>query len=342
MKLKRKFGLIFYLVPVIVLVLVLLYGISVAKKETKAEGVAYQEISDISYKVQLKPNTYYDSPYLDKGYNIIANLIDKVILNYDYQQTFSSDVNYKITYGVTAELVIFDTNSDEKPIYTKTFTLMENKEEYGSGLMAKLSLVDNEVVYDEYNAIVAELRKEVVTDANLIIKFNTSFEGTSLLLDEPIRSSKTSTLTVPISQKTINIDIKSTRAHDEGYISANKKISIGTIILICITIFLLIVVTVAYIYYVFTSAKKRTKYEQELSRILREFDRAITEARGKPRIDKSNNTIEVKDFMELLDVHDNFNIPILYYKINRYMCVFMVRNNNDIYYNVMRSEDYED
>ena len=45
--------------------------------------------------------------------------------------------------------------------------------------------------------------------------------------------------------------------------------------------------------------------------------------------------------MELLDVHDNFNIPIVYYKLSKYSSVFLVKNNDDIYYNIMKSDDYE-
>ena len=102
----------------------------------------------------------------------------------------------------------------------------------------------------------------------------------------------------------------------------------------------LVLFVIKYFVYVFKTMKKKSKYDQAVNKILREFDRAITEARGKLKLDRSLNTIEVKDFMELLDVHDNFNIPIVYYKLSNYMCVFLVKNSNDVYYVVMRSDDY--
>ena len=77
-----------------------------------------------------------------------------------------------------------------------------------------------------------------------------------------------------------------------------------------------------------------------VEKILREYDRAITESKSKLRLDRNANTIEVKDFQELLDVHDNFNIPIIYYKLSSYACVFVVKYNDDIYFNVMKSDDY--
>jgi hypothetical protein len=78
-----------------------------------------------------------------------------------------------------------------------------------------------------------------------------------------------------------------------------------------------------------------------VAKILREFDRAITEAKGKLRLDKNANMIQVKDFMELLDVHDNFNIPIIYYKIDNHESLFLVKNQDDYYYNIMKSDDFE-
>ena len=343
MRLKRKFGLVLYLIPVIFLLVLLIMEIVMARNELDVEGVCYRESNGMTYKVKLKPNNYgYETDILDEKTAAIATLIDKFIVNYNYQNTFSSELSYKLSYDVTAELNVYDTNNDDKPVQTKKFSLIDKQETSGHGIMAKLDLNDNDVNYDEYIAIVNQFKQAVIPDATLIIKFNTYFEGTSNMLDEKVKSNQTSTLTIPISQKTISVEApKDVKSH-EACVNAENKISVGTIVLIIMTIILLIIFSVRYIIYFIKSEKKKTKYEQAVDKILREFDRAITEAKGKLRIDKSNNTIEVKDFMELLDVHDNFNIPIIYYKINKYMCVFLVRNNNDIYYNVMKSDDYED
>ena len=340
MKLKRKVGLIFYAIPIFILVIILLLELGFAKKSSQSEGVAYTEKSNITYKVLLKPNNYYEKEYLDDKYNVVASLIDKFIVNYNYVNTFSSEMDYKVKYNVTASLVIYDSDNSEKPIYTKNYVLVDDKEIKGKGLIAIVDLLNNDVNYDEYSAIVNQLKREVIPDANLIIKFNTVFEGNSELLDKPIKSSKTSTLTIPVSQKTINVDIKKDLNAKEEFVNSHVDVDKKLFILIVATIIVLVLLVIKYIMYVVKTAKKKTKYDQAVNKILREFDRAITEARGKLRLDRSNNTIEVKDFMELLDVHDNFNIPIVYYKINNYMCVFLVRNNNDIYYTVMKSDDY--
>lgn len=342
MKLKRKFGLIFYALPIIFLIILLVLEIGHARKEVSSEGVAYREESKISPRVLLKQNDMpFGEPYLDNTLMPIASLIDKFVVNYNYINTFSTDVNYKIKYNVVADLMVYDSNNNSKPIYTKQYTLVNDREISGNGIIAKIDLLNENINYNEYTALVNQFKKEVIPEANLIVKFNTIFEGTTDKLADTIKSSKTSTLIIPITQKTIKVEIKNNPSKQEEYVSGSKKLKPITLFTIIATVVLLIIFIIKYILYMLKTAKKKSKYDVAVSKILREFDRAITEASGKLKIDKNANTIEVKDFMELLDVHDNFNIPIIYYKVSRYMSVFLVKNDNDIYYSIMKSDDYE-
>ena len=341
MKLKRKFGLVIYFIPIVFLVVLLMLEINFARNEVKTDGLAYREKSDISYKVKLKENGYYEDEYLGEQFNVVASLIDMIVVDYSYINTFSSNVDYNVKYSVTADLVIYDANADEKPIDTKTYTLVEKKEVSGNGLMAKFDLTNQDINYNEYNALVEQWKKEVIPSANLIVKFNTDFTGKSDILDDEIKSVKTSTLTIPVSKRTINVDIKKNNNSKEEVLSVKRKLSIFTKVLIVMTIIVLIIIIIKYILYVISSAKRKSKYDMAVEKILREFDRAITEAKGKLRLDKNANMIQVKDFMELLDVHDNFNIPIIYYKINSHECLFLVKNQDDYYYNIMRSDDFK-
>ena len=267
MRLKRKFGLVIYFIPIIFLVVLLILELNYAKKEVKTDGLAYREKSNISYKVKLKPDNPLDREYVDERFNVVASLIDKIIVDYDYINTFSDKVDYKVKYNVTADLVIYDANSDEKPIDTKTFNLVDNKEISGNGLMAKFDLTNQDINYNEYNALVEQWKREVVPNANLIVKFNTDFVGHSDILDDEIRSTKTSTLTIPISKRTINIEIKKNNNSKEEVLSVKRKMSIFTKILIGLTILVLMIIIIKYIIYVITSAKKKSKYDMAVAKI---------------------------------------------------------------------------
>ena len=341
LKLKRKYGVVFYVIPIIILIGLLIYEIGYATKKVDVASIAYKESSDIAYKVHLKENNYYDTEYLDENSSYIASLIDDFIVDYKYINTFSEKMNYTLTYNVTADLKVYDSNNDKKPIYTKKYTLIEDKTIEDNGKMAKVDINDEIINYNEYNKIVTELKREVVPNATLVINFNTKFKGKSQNVSKDIVSNKTSSLSIPISQKTIDVDLKKSNSSDNKTITDSRSLSKPIILMIAGTVLLLIVSLIYYIMYLINSAEKKTKYEQKVNKILREFDRAITEAKGKLRIDRRANTIEIKDFMELLDVHDNLNIPIVYYRINSTKSLFIVKNENDIYYYVIKSDDFE-
>lgn len=338
---RKRIGLVAYIFMVVVFLLLLGLEIGYGMNSSHANGVSYNEKGDISYKVYLKKNDYYDKPYLDEKSSYIASLIDNFTLNYNYVNTFSDKVDYTLKYGVTADLIVYDSDNTNKPVYTKKYILVDEKEVTGKGRVAKVDLIDQVINYDEYNRIVQSLKKEVIPTANLVINFNTDITGTSKKIEKEINSKHTSTLSIPISQRTIDIDLTKNNFNDSKIVTDNKSMSNGLIIIICTTIFALIIVVVGLINYISKNAKQRSKYEQKVRKILREYDRAITEARSKLVIPDNANTIEVKEFEELLDVHDNLNVPIIYYRTSSVKSVFLVKNNDDIYYYVIKSDDFD-
>ena len=185
------------------------------------------------------------------------------------------------------------------------------------------------------------LKKEVIPTANLIINFNTEITGKSSKIEKDILSKHTATLNIPISQRTINIDLAKNNFNDNKTITDNKSMSKVLIIIICSTLLALIIVIICLFNYISKNTKRRDRFEQRVKKLLREYDRAITEARSKLIIPDDANTIEVKGFEELLDVHDNLNVPIVYYRTSPVKCVFLVKNNEDIYYYVVKADDFD-
>ena len=236
---------------------------------------------------------------------------------------------------------MYDSDNKAKPIYTKTYNLMNEETINGKGKVVTLDLLDKEINYDEYNSIIQSLKKEIIPMANLSVRFNTKLVAKSSKLKKDINSSYTSTLDIPISQKTINVDLTKNNIQNSKTFSNGEGLDKNYILLIATTVLTLIIVCIAFIFYLVKTANRKSKYEQRISKILREFDRAITEAKGKLKLDRSDNPIEVKEFEELLDAHDNLNIPIVYYKLNNHASIFIVRHDKDVYYSLIRSSDFE-
>ena len=337
----KKFGYVLLSIPIIVLIVLLFMEIKLARTGTQDDSIAYKENSSISYKVHMKENSYGIPEYVDENYNIIASLVDFFNTDFKYVNTFSSEVDYEIKYNVKAQLMVYDSLNDQKPIYTNEYTIINDKVEKGKGLVAKVDLLDQKINYDEYIRIVNELKREIIPTANLVIKFNTSFKGTSDLLPETIQSDMTSSLTIPVSQKTINIDLPKKNNSKEDTVVHKKNLPTNILIFMVTTVLLLLIFIVVFVLYAIRSFEKKSKYDLAVNKILREFDRAITESSSGIKFNKKMNKIIVKDFMELLDVHDNFNIPIIYHKLSNKSCEFMVKNDNDIYYYQMKDKDFK-
>ena len=79
----------------------------------------------------------------------------------------------------------------------------------------------------------------------------------------------------------------------------------------------------------------------KINKLLREFDRVISEANGKFVKKTGENYIEIKDFMELMDVHDNVNGPIIHYQNSKDVNVFVIKNGTETYYTTLNRKDFE-
>ena len=72
--------------------------------------VKFRENNTIDYKVYLKENEFYDTPYLDKGMIYVASLIDKIQLSFNYDFDIDTNVDLDFNYKVLGDLVISSVN----------------------------------------------------------------------------------------------------------------------------------------------------------------------------------------------------------------------------------------
>ena len=204
-----------------------------------------------------------------------------------------------------------------------------------------MDLYNQKIDYDTYNKIIQKWKKEVSPEATLKVDFIVNWEGYSNVLEKKVSDSYTKELSIPVSNKVINI-VKPVKDSDVGRVYADQTLGSWFFIIIGSFGLLLLICIIGLVNTIIKINKNKSKYEQKVNKILREFDRAITEAKGPFRRNNTDNYIEVKDFMELLDVHDNLNEPIIYYKnSNNTTSTFVVRNGNDIYLSVIKRDEYD-
>ena len=181
---------------------------------TKREEIIYKETSTVNYKVYLKDNNFYDTPYLEKGMAYVASLIDKISINYDYSLISSVISNIDVNYKIVAKLTIGSQNNS-KVFFQKEYDLTD---------LVKDKMVDTNIYqinretiidYHYYNDLANEFRASyaVNTISNLEVQFVVE-EKNSENSNHKMSNYSVSSLTIPLSEQEINIAMKEKQVND--------------------------------------------------------------------------------------------------------------------------------
>lgn len=343
-KLKLSVKIALLVILAIITFSIFLLEMNFSKNITKSKKLTYTKESNLNYVTYLKNNSHYDARYLKDDFNFVASLIDYFSLDYNYSYTTNEKVKYELTYEINAELEVYDSENDDKPIEKRPFELLKRTTLNGNSQIIKVDIFNQKIIYETYNKIVQEWKKEISPNANLKIYIDVKWEGYSKKLGKNISDKEKVTFIIPVSQKTISINpptFESDTNNESGILTTRSGLPWWYIIIILLTLFIFLISVINLFMNIF-SGKSKSKYEQKVNKILREFDRAITEAKGTFTMTDDENYIEVKSFMELLDVHDNVNEPIIYYKNSEDLSVFVIKNIHDIYYTIIRRSDFDD
>ncbi len=332
------------------LIVALLFSYSIQYQ--KEQKITYTENGVADYRVFLKENDSFPGlKYLgkkdlnDNKYAYVTSLIDKIEIDYDYNFDIEKNSNIDFDYNIVGELLIFD--SDGKNVfYSKKYNLLNNKvKKIENDKNAKI----NETIsldYDKYNTIANNFKNSNGLDTvsyfkvSLIVhKQNSENENDIKLNDD-----KEISVTIPLSKRSITIDIEDVSISPTSQTLVNK----GWKILANDSLILLIIASLITIYFLFKTLKllrllhiKSSAYDKYVKKILTEYDRLIVES--KTLVDFSNsNVIKTERFEELLDVHDNLQAPIIYYEVTKHQkCYLYVKNNNDVYLLQLKAVDME-
>lgn len=301
----------------------------------EAKNVSYEEHGNADYKVFLKDNIYYEDKYLDKNMSYIANLIDYISVDYNYKFKADTLFDGEYSYKIRADLEIL--NAENKTLFftkkydlikEKTFTI-ENQNEY--------NIVENiKIDYDHYNSLANGFKSSygVDTESNLIVYLDIYRNIDQNSINNPnINGNGTIKLTIPLSEKAINIKMDSMEINNKNVITSLDDYYLEDIKYLIIGIISLIVSL-----YLFIKIVKRlsrlsistTDYDKTLKKILNQYDRLIVTTSSMPNLEK-NNIIKLKEFVELLDAKDNLHKPIFFIEVTPHQkAYFFIQDDDNI------------
>ena len=319
---------------------VIVYQVYLMADNRNKKKVAYSKETNTSYVTYLKNNNHYNSKYLKDEYNYVPNLIDYFNLDYNYTYTLSEDISYTLNYEIVGSLDVYDSENDSKPVERRTYQFLDKVEKESHGSVINVNVLNQKIDYGTYSKIIQEWKKEISPNANLRVTLNVKWSGYSETLGKEITDNFSQDFNIPISDKTITVS-NPNNISNSGYFYGNYNLSKSSLLILGISGVLFIILFIILIILIRKVINEKSKYERKISKILREFDRAITEAKGSFVKNDKDFYVEVNDFMELMDVHDNLNEPIIFYRNTKNESVFVVRNKKDIYYWKIKRKDYE-
>ena len=351
MKKENKFlqagKYIFYLFIAIVFSLFSLYYFKMGLKNTYQEEVSYKSSSNVSYKVYLLENDYFDEPYLGMNRTYISSLINYIDINFNYNINFSNFVSGKYTYYIKGIIAADKVKDDDSSYWSKSYILKEpvtisydNQNSFNIDTNAKVD-------YQKYNSLLNEFRKDygISFDGTFKVQLVIESESNATNIKESIPVDSLIEVRVPLTQQVIDLSIDLSNNDNEGEVSetivnntSSNYVFLGLGILFMSVTLCLLWLIFRYIIFIYLS---KSEYSKTLKKILSTYDSVIVNVSNLPNLNDLK-VIEVNTFSELIDAHSEVRMPINYYEeVADCKSVFVLVSTNMAWVYTLINHEYE-
>ena len=315
---NRKFNIknpiVLYVLPIVITLigLILLYSYYTL---SRGHYINYVEDSNVDYVVCLKENNFYENRCVSKGNQYVASLIDYIPANFNYKLDFvNGNIEYVYNYNIVAEFNVLDSDND-KVLYTKEEVIYTSEDKVSSsGININYNM---NIDYNKYNNLlnsfisVYDLSQtknslKVSMDINIKNKGNNNIDLTAL------NSSKATSITIPLTTKTVNIDISGITLNTDNNKLVIKPEKNYAFVLVLGIVFIIIGVGL-YILISYINKKSRTIkeiYEDRIKKITLAYDSYIQKITGDYPIGASQ-ICKVTSFKDMIEIKESSEKPLL-------------------------------
>ena len=321
----------------IIFLIFLVAGLLILNNSTLFETeqiIKYTDKGNLDYKVYLTDNDFYETDYLGKDMLYVASLIDKVVIDFDYNFTSEEKEDIDFTYKVAATLSINSTTG-VKSYFEKSYDLLDertiNMKDTNSQNIKEIINID----YPYYNELANKFKRQYGVESEskltvymLISKKNP--EGSNFTLD----SVKIMKVEIPLSERSIDIHMDYNDIDDSSNIIMKKEFNVVDympLIVAGILVLLAIIMMLKALRNLNMLRLKKSEYDKFIAKILKEYDRLIAETTTLISFDEKE-IVNVNKFSELIDIHDNLQLPIIYYEVVKHKeSYFYISHENVVY-----------
>lgn len=309
-------------------------------------SIFYSENSNLDYKVYLKENPYFTEPYLGKGNQYIASLIDYIDVDFNYDFSASNFLNLQYRYLIKADVTVYEKGDTSKILYKSSDTLVPEKKFQDNDTNVYSIRENLKVDYAKYNDIVSSFKKDysLALESQLKVTLYVFMNGSYEKIKQPLSSSQTMSLTIPLTEQTININMNYKDVNDANVIEEYSNVETINIIyfaLFGISVIIALIVTVKFVRFLNKIKTKGTAYDRILSSILKDYEGVVARVKKVPDFN-GRTVIELESFDEILDISEKLDKPILFIEMHKHQkSWFLVVNHNEIYKYALKLVDVD-
>lgn len=291
---------------------------------TTTRYVKYVENGDFTYQVCLKNATCEPENITYHGDSI--NIIK---ISFRYDAKYEKKITYNKNYHISALIKAVDKNTKEI-VFDKENDLVDitNKNDDSDFLsIAETVTID----YSKY----LDMLKDY-PDSNGQVE-------AVLYLEEENETRKVSSLTIPITKGNFELTKYSTTSSNR-YAKVTVNVWDTYSLVYAIATSFLTVISLILIYrttrLVLKVTNNKSRYEQAIDDILRDYDSSIVIARDGYESTEEKEINKVESFEALLEIKNRLNKPIIFSVINDVKCEFIVEDEKVLHKYVMKEADF--
>lgn len=316
--------------------------------ETKTySSIYYNEKSGVDYRVYIKDNPYFtDKEYLEKGQQYIASIIDYVDADFTYNFNASSYIDAEYRYLIKADVIVHERGDASKVLYKKTDTLVPektiNKDNFNN-----YTIKENvKINYVGYNNLVSNFKKDysLSLESQVKVSLYVFMKGSSDNVEQELSSAQTMSLSMPLTEQTINIGMDYKAVNDTSIVeeySNIETINIIYLVVFAVSLITALIFTVMLIRFINKIQVKGTEYDRQLGRILKDYEGIVARVKKVPDFN-GRTVIELESFDEILDISEKLDKPILFLEMHKHQkSWFLVVNHNEIYKYALKLVDVD-
>ena len=250
----------------------------------------------------------------------------------------------EFNYNVIGKLVILNADAtkvfydDEIELVTNNRIILNNEK--------RVNIHETiDIDYEYYNNIANTFRQNYGLNITSYLEVIINVKSHNLDDKYDLNDNYSRSIKIPLAQQEVDIQVDDDKTSSVHKVIVKNKLLVSNRLFVTIGVVALIIAIICLIKIINMILKvytpKISKYDRYIKKILKEYDRLIVNTTTAPNI-TDFRIVRINSFAELLDVHDNLNLPIRYYVITEHQkSIFYVAHHGEVYVYIVKAVDLE-